>query len=430
MLVIVGSPAVTYGKPAVCSDVRSRIDTAVASIEQTDRLLVLAPYLSEATAPALIARAKTSSTTKSAVDLYLAIGLSRHASNLKRLLAEPRPSRADLRLGQALARLALGDGTLTGTITKALYEGTLEERRNTARALSLMEQKRPQIMLYDALKDPDPEVQLAAGRVHYPRHSRRARRVLLELLERGAPEIRSDVAELLVANRHRFSASAMGPLPAQLKGRVLVDTNVRSSRGARTARLQLMSRDPVERRAAFAVLAGLGTYSAATLSRLAARPKQLFGDVVGAELTMALALMGDAPSVHALSAFEKDAAEAAADVLFSFSGATTPYSQLDFEHAASLARAMEPWVVRGVVSEVTQMRLYEALDRAESNAAAALARSRLAGPGGAGLVAAVRVLRDAGTTGDVPILIAVADRKASVRVEGYAAAAAICAAAR
>ncbi len=425
---IVGTPWVAYGKPEVCEQVRSRIDETAPTIGDTARLLVLAPYLSEATAPKLLTRAKTSSSARSAVELYLAIGLSRHASNLKRLRDEPRATRRELRLGQAIARFALGDGTLTGTIAKALYEGSVDERRATAHALSLMRQKRPQIMLYDALQDPDPEVRLAAGRVHYPRRSRRARRVLLELLESGAPEIREDVAGLLVEHHHRFSNGA--PLPDRLRGRVLVDTAVRSRSGARTARVQLMSRDAVERRAAFATLAGLGTYSVKTLARLAAKPKARYGDVVEAELTMALALMGDTASIHALPKLEKVNAEAAAEVLFSFSGAKAPYSQLDFDHAASLARAIEPWVVRGVVSQITQRRIYDALDRAESNAAAALARSRLAGPSGAGLAAAIRVLSQAGTTRDVPILIAVADRKVSVRVEGYAAAAAICAASR
>lgn len=424
------SPSVALARPAICKDVFQRIDASAPAIAEGERLLELAPFLGEAAVKPLLARARTATTASEATTVYLAVGLSRHASSLAALAKEPRDDVAFVRLGQAIARLALGDATLSGTVAAALYEGPVTVRRRTAEALTYMEQTRPRVMLYDALHDDDPEVQLAAGRVHFPRRSRRARRVLLELLDDGAPEIKEAVAEVLVENRYRFSPATAGPLPDPLRGRALVDAAIRSSRGARTLRIQLLSRDPVERRAGFAGLAALGAVTPAYLERLAARPKTVFGSVVEGELTMALALMGDAASVQKLATLERDSAEAAAEVLFSFSGARAPYSQLDFEHAASLARALEGWVVRGVVSDATQGRLYRALYRAEPNAAAALARARLAGPFGRGLVAALRVLASTGRSADIPLLLAIADRHGAARVDAFSAAAAICTAAR
>ena len=134
------------------------------------------------------------------------------------------------------------------------------------------------------------------------------------------------------------------------------------------------------------------------------------------------------------AAFAAHAVEDVDDALGFLEFFATPLEGLDdlavAEIAASLARALEGWVVRGVVSDATQGRLYRALYRAEPNAAAALARARLAGPFGRGLVAALRVLASTGRSADIPLLLAIADRHGAAHVDAFSAAAAICTAAR
>lgn len=424
-LVIAGSSRVVEARPSTCDQVVTRIDDAASALGDPELIVELAPHVTEKAIPALIARARTATTASEAVQVYLAVGLSRHASALSQLLAAPRAEASVTRLGASIARLALGDGSRTATIANALYTGDLEVRRHTALALAQMRQKRPQIMLYDAMKDADAQVRLAAGRVHYPRHSRRARRVLLELLEGGTRAQRDSVAELLVEHRHRFNS--LDVLPDHLRGRAIVQSAVRSRRGVRTLRLQLASRRNIERRAAFAGLAALSGVSPKTLARIAPKGRGATKEIYAAELTMALALMGDSNAIASLGGLTGDAATAAAEVLDFFAGAPAPYSQLDADHARSLGRSIEAWVVRGTVGQPIQARLLDALMAADPAAAATLARARLAGPPGEGLAAATAVLATTGTKQDVRLLLGLAERQSGrSRVAAYTAAAAIC----
>lgn len=421
--------ALTSTHPAegqdVCREVQRTIDVEAASTNDPRALVRLAPSVGAQAVPALIQRTK-STDEEIAFSAFLAIGLSRHADALRLLRDAPRPKSPVVRLGRSLALLAIGDGAETATISHALYEGTVGERRRTAAALAQMPQKRPQLMLFAALEDPDELVRLEAARVLWS-GSARVRRVLTETFKSGSTtSIKSRAASAMLRAGYGFRPEDMAALTAAQKMRATIGDAARGRRlSLRSLSAQIRSSDPLLRAAAFAAvaLAG-GADSPAQLKKL---EKTLMPKEPIPEAIAALALI-DAGSVKTLETLDRAGIERALAVFYVFSSANLARAQLDPDHAGQLARVAEAWIARGELDETSTARAIRTMERFDPFAGLLLARARLSGEDGRSVRAAVRVIGRSGSLGDLPPLVALAKKSSpQTRSEALRAAARVCA---
>lgn len=393
-----------HAGPALCA----RAEAAVASVLRgpldPEARLDLAPFAPASALDDLL-RAAKGAEGLAAVDAYMAIGLSRHAAALEALRALPPPPSAEARVAAALALLALGDGAGTGTVAAALSEGPAPLRRRTAEALARMRQTRPRHMLYDAMRDEDPMVRLVSAEVQVRYRSRRARRVLRELLEAGPEPARARAAAALFEVRARFADAEIARLPEALRGPALVRSYVSLRKNPRKMRSLLPSRDAARRAGAFAALVAAGGVSPGLLKRYAKVAVAARGPEAEAQLTMALALLGEEDALEALAGLDAPAAKAAADVLWAFSAAPTPYHQLDPDHAARLGRAVQGWWRAGHLDPEREAQTLEALARADRDLGSTLARARADGGPGPAFDVALSVLRAEGRAADAERLL-------------------------
>ena len=147
-----------------CREVQRTLANGISELDDVDAVLRLAPFIDEATLRTLEGVADRGPDA-AAYAAVLAVGFSRRADALGVLRARPGSKTAEIGLGKSLALLALGDGSQTGTIAKALSSDDVERRRRTERALARMHQRRPALLLETAMVDPDEEVRsLAAER--------------------------------------------------------------------------------------------------------------------------------------------------------------------------------------------------------------------------------------------------------------------------
>lgn len=355
---------------------------------------------------------------------YVALGLSRHARVLKQLRDLPQPKTQE-KLGRALGLLALGDATGTGTVSWALINGPVELRRSTAWALSRMEQVRPRRMLFEAMVDPDPEVRLIGAEIHVHRYSRRARKVLRELLT-GPHSARAAAA--MYNAQVGFRAEDLPRLPDHLRGPVLIRLNPpHRKRSPQKLRTRLASKDAFVRAGAFAGLAAAAT-PPAMLKRYARTALKSRGVLAEAQLRMSLALLGDAESIETLQALDRDSARAAADVLWAFSSARAPHHRLDAGHAAKIARGVESWMKRGFLEPFREAQMIRALQRAHVPVGVRLSRTRLSGGQGLGLAAALQILSADGRGADSDRILSALPRLGpAITVQALKAARALCA---
>lgn len=170
-----------------CAAVDAEAEALVRGGGDPRVLLEIARDLGPRALSALVVRAEAGDPTAT-----LALGLSGQAEGL-RALRERRIART---ANRSLALLALGDGTESGTVTRALLgPGSATERARVASYLGMIRAQRAREILELGLIDPEPVVRLEAAKplakLRYPK----ARRVLNELA-RSAPEpIRSQAAE-------------------------------------------------------------------------------------------------------------------------------------------------------------------------------------------------------------------------------------------
>lgn len=398
-----------------------KIDATAKTAKTPQTMIRLAPFYSENAVASLLSRRDSYSVFRAA---RLALGLSKHAKGLRKL--KEKPPSASERLPNAVALLALGDGSESATIAHHLFEGKAPTRRWLVSALSNMPHKRPRMLLYQAMQDPDPVVRMVSAEVSLRYGSRRARRVLRKLLKEGPKPYRVQVAQSLLMRRHRFAPDELAKLPESFQVQAIVGSEIRRAK-LRSTRLQALSSYAPRRSAALAILAASGLESVAGFKRLAPRLRKKFGPSADAEVTMALALLNDPKALSALPGLPTELAMSAERVLWGFSGAGVPYNRLGVEHSIALARALEGWVVRGNLSSRAQARAMRALEAAESTGALLLARARLMGPPGAALLTAIKLVGNYGTARDIQPLIAVGQRgPAEVSTEAWRAAALLC----
>lgn len=162
-----------------CSAVDAEAEALVRGGGDPDVLLEIARDLGPRGTSALIVRAEAGDATA-----ILALGLAGQADGLRALRERRIPPTAT----RALALLALGDGTQTGTVTRALVgPGSAAERARVAAYLGMIRAVRAREILEVALIDPEPLVRLEAAKPLAKLRHPKARRVLAELA-RSAPE--------------------------------------------------------------------------------------------------------------------------------------------------------------------------------------------------------------------------------------------------
>jgi hypothetical protein len=410
-----------------CQQIARAIDTQAAEAEDPDVLIRLAPYLGMDAVRRLLSRAKTGEEGV-AFYAYLAVGLSRHSEALRMIRESSRPASQTKRLGRALALLALGDGSDTGTITLSLLQGTAADRRRVARALSFMPQKRPRMMLYGALEDTDSQVRLSSSKVLFQVESIRARRALIDLFRNGSDAEKKRAGRVLLKSGYLFKPDELMMLAPVQRAQSMVLDAVRGRRSnLRLLGQQIRSNDDAVRTAAFASLALLGTDQTAGLRKAERLIRAKNNPDANAELLMALALMNDPSSMASLESFDRQAAERAVGVLWAFAAAGPPKSQLEPDHAGQLARAIEVWIQRGRLDEPEVARAIRSLERCDPLAGLRLARTRLGGAEGESLRTAVRVIGRSGSVSDVVALMGVAKKdNADLRSDVWRAAARVC----
>ncbi len=379
-------PTAALAEP--CREVSTRIN-ALAPKASPAALRSLGPSFGPAALPAL--RARFDADPDVAIAAGTAFGLARHAEGLRQLTADPSPG-----LAEALALLALGDGVRTGSIAAELYEGSVQSRRRIARALSVLKQKRPRLLLYQSLVDTDSEVRWLAARALLDQGLYRPQRVLTELL-REDDLARVRAARALLGAGRRLPAEVIPKLPPQ----VAVRAWVRAKENSWTS-------NEVQRTAALAVLL-LQDPKQEVFDRAALRYEKLYPSVAP-EFDLGRALRGDTEAVARLGRL--DGAQAAKVVLLWWalgSAARGPFNQSEIR---SVASTLESWIMRRLVAPADESRILSAAAGLDEVVGAELARARLLGPDGAGLRTAARVLAHAGELRDVARLLDAANRSA------------------
>ncbi|MCB9654563.1 MAG: HEAT repeat domain-containing protein [Deltaproteobacteria bacterium] len=415
---------------APCAGLGRRIRQAVEESTDARAQLWLAPYAGAAAVDGLLARAR-SGDDADAFAAFFAVGLSRDVEALRRLrhIAPPKPGLPTL--GWALGLLALGDGSMTATIAKSLRAGPVSVRRRVAETLALLPQKRPRMLLYESLVDADPQVRLAAAEVHVKQNSRRARRVLLELLRSSRRTFRNRAGYALLHRRYRFSSEELAMLPEGLRVQALVAHAVGARRPNRKLlRQQILGTDPGARVAALAVVAATGAESRGSLARLRRLVRARRGPGAAAEASMAMALLDEQMVDTQLAGFNAAQAERATLVFFGFAAGGAPHNQLEPSHALRLAAVFGDWIQRSLISDELQSLMLLALDASDASAGLVAARTRLASRGdGEGLRTAVKIVGRSGNLRDVPTLLGLLskiDAKSRTRAELLRASAQSC----
>lgn len=178
--------------PAVRSDAQAcpALDAEVEAVVRGGEagvLRTIAPLLGPRGHAALLVRAEAGD-----ADAVLAMGLAGQSEALRAL----RERRITARPARSLALLALGDGSETGTVTRALLgPGSPAERARVAGYLAQLRAVRAREILELALTDPEPLVRLEAARPLARARHPRARRVLADLARNAAEPIKSQAAE-------------------------------------------------------------------------------------------------------------------------------------------------------------------------------------------------------------------------------------------
>jgi hypothetical protein len=420
------APGIAAAAEPACREVQRTIDQLVADAADPRGAVGLAPFTTQAAVATMLRAAEGSSAAADAAfDRFLALGLTRQAEALRLLRRTAPPATSAHRIGRALGLLALGDGAETATITRVLYEGAIEDRRRTARALAAMRQKRPELMLFDALEDVDPVVRFEAARALAESGAVRARRVLVDVLRSRDSELAPRAARTLArsGSGYDFRPDELALLSPQLRLDVVASELLRARRTA-PAMLVVQTRAPDDttRAAAFAVLATVGLDGATPLKKLI--PKS--PEAPGAELATALALAGDASMIPRLVTLDAADAQRAIRIIFAFARIAEETAD---ELPVVVARIVAGWLGRRALDEPHASMALRAVERLDPSRALDLARGRLRGaPDGPSMRRAIRIVGRHGTTEDLAALKTLhPSLKGAARAGLWRAAARICA---
>jgi hypothetical protein len=271
---------------------------------------------------------------------------------------------------------------------------------------------RPRVLSYALLKDDDPAVRLAVAEPHLRRGSRRARAVLLDLLD--APEHRARAARILIDAGHRFSRSDLERLPAFFRRRAVVE-------GSGTPESLLTSADPELRAGAFAAAVAEADLRPRRLRVAARQNRRRDPERAEAELAMARVLSGLAGR-GALAELSEVGLAAATAVLSAY--AATEAGGVGPRALDALEATLRAW--RGAPAD--EAAFLRALSRLDPLRALSLARARLTAEPAPLVEAALVAVGRAGRATDLPALLERAERgPPGLRVAALEAAHQICA---
>jgi HEAT repeat protein len=416
---VMWTPGARAEEPGPCARVGQALEALVRSSTRASILRRAAPYLGPESLRPLLQRAEEARGSQ-AFARYFALGLTRQAEALRMLGERPPPTDELARLGRDLALLALGDASQTATLAEALQKGPVQVRRRLVRALGRLHELRPRALVDEALTDEDPEVRTLAAASSLAAGNERAVRTLLEVLRDAPPPVRARAARLLIRAGHRFPPEQIADLPEPLRGPAIAHSRALSSLTDR----DLRSTERSLRATALGILAGSRTELVRL--KLLAR-KTPIDSAVEAEQLMALALEGEPTALGRLPGFDQAAIEHATLVLGGY--AVQHQHPPPPDTLAVLSTSLEGWMVGRRASEETVLRALRALSAIDSGAALGIARTRLFGPDGSGLRAAIRILGRAANRADLGRLIDLG-RRAGLsersRAEAWLGAARIC----
>lgn len=420
---MVGSPA--PAPPASCKNVAEAVKAGARELSAAGALSRIAPYMHPDSVSVLGERLAAS--REPGFGLWLAIGRTQDASALiavRRL----RPSRSlEDRTAHALALLALGDGSETGTISAVLSSGPEPLRLRAVSELSGLWGARPRDLLYPALEDPSPAVRLVVAR-HLSSWSTKARRKLQELADGPDPELRVQALETLVERGQRLPLDRVQRLSPGYRARALTREASRGNTLAlRELRQDLRSSDATVRTLALAGLAALGSDSADALAKLASKARPA-GDLEP-ELSAALMLLGDRTAPERLRAADPEGLPRVVEVLWHYTNSKLKTAQADATQLAGFLPVAEAWLQGAKLPDPVAAQLFQVVEGLDPELALRVARGRISGSAGPGFERACHSLARAGSAEDVSPLLAAARRLSDeeAKAAALAAAARICA---
>ena len=409
-----------------CTQIQKNIDNYSQSLPSSALLTRVSPYMTAGAMPYLIRHLERADPfTRQAI--YLAIGRARHSDSLRLLSQRPRPADSGDRLALSLSLLALGDGSKTGTIAKALQFGTVSERRMVSATLAQMKQVRPVTILKPALRDVDDVVRLAAVSNLGRFRSRYTRNILIELTKSDKLDVRRDAAALLVKWRHRLDHKMLLEQPEPMRSQMyVIAASRRSAQITRSLNKDVFSKDRLRRSASLASMVHVTPLK--RFRRLQKRLRKRFGKDIEAELAMTLALYDDEDGWAALDKLDTNELERAVEVLAAYVGVGHRKAGLSVAQAERFGSRLEAWMLTGILNGKYESRVFAALTIMESSVALSVARKRILHKDGAGMRAALEILSQRGDPSDIPSIVSIlgAEPSAKTRIEALIVAAKLC----
>ena len=404
LLLFVGAVSLPQNAAAApCDEVQKAIDARATVQTPADVLLRLGPHFGPGALPALLEMGKDV-TFSHRIAAYGAFGLARHAEGLQLITAAGAPRDPEGRLGHALATLALGADTDTGTVADAMTSPDVVRRRNTMWVLSRMMHVRPRRMLYAGLRDRDSEVRLTAAEALIRYRSRSARRILLQVIESGPSSLRPRALEALIGIGHRFRRSVLKKLNPDDGARAFARGEGRPSL-SELGRL-IGGKKPGLRAGALAVAAAHPDATPKWLARVGRKARR-FNQGARGELAMAGALLGDEKAQRRLPGLEGRARAGGLRVLVAFAETPSVETRIDTATADRVAAGVAAWWP--TLTEAERARVLKSLGAIDAPTSVRFVRRVLGDTKGAALAAAAVVLSTHGSATDALALLEVID---------------------
>ena len=420
--------ALTFGLAAAsstaaadpCSGVQAAIDARVAPTTPAPVLLRLGPHFSSQALSDLLDLGQSGSYARR-IASYGAFGLSRYAAGLRRLASSGSPADATGQVAYALASFALGAAKDTGALVQALTEGPIEARRETLMVIRKVRGARARRMLLGVLDDPDAEMRLSAAETLARHGSRRAKRVLVDLLEKGPTGRKARAVEALIGAYHRFDEEEIRRLPPDLGARAYARTKARRT-SLDALQTAVLDSDAAIRAGALASAVADDEATADWLAKTEAGAAR-FGDLGKGERAMTALLLG--ASSASVIGLEGPARQGALHVLWAFASAPRAALWIDGTTADRAAAAVQAWWTE--LEEAQRARSLASIGAIDPPAGVRLSRRMLGGIEGPILESAAEILRRYGVPTDAALLIRAADGPMDVaRASALASAAALC----
>ena len=384
-----------------CQAVRAAIDGQVKAETPPEVLLQLGPHFSRDALGALLDLGREGGLDRR-IAAFGAFGLARHADGLRRLSTTEPPEDPEGRLAYALASLALGADSLTGTVAETMESGVLSTRRAAIRVLSRMKHIRPRRILEMGLEDPDETVRLVAAEALMPYRYRSARKVLVNFAESDAPALQMRAVRALLVAGHRFSPAFLPRLDADIAAEAYAGTYGRGTRLAVLKR-KVTQRDPGVRAGVLGVVVAQSDATVPWFKRTCSGWARRYGKLGRGEYVMVLALLGDPSAQSQIAGLTSDAQTGALRVFSAFGATPRAETRIDTATVQRVLEGLEHWWPS--LTETERARMLSGLAAVDAPTSLQFARRVLPQLARAPLVVAADVLRRHGTVDDAEALV-------------------------